>query len=735
VYKLRLSIISLLFFTASPVWADSISLSTPCDECSQWQSLWTDIFSTTAIPSPNERWQQTDVTEWKKSPTGSRQALWLQIDLVRETNDSHILVANPRRSFSAWLGNMLIFQSNPDQNTSTIANTGPQWYMFRLPTQTPNQTLTIRMLSNDEYYGLAGGIRIGDPMSHVRWIIRDQLPQLGFGIIYLFLGLIITLFSWNDRLRPTFTPYALFFLILGVYTLSRSNLLNFIHYDPRLWNSVTLISLFIFHPVCIFLAESIYGPRTRFLTRPLMYGSITCATAIFSIAAFTNTTLWDCYPWSAAIALTNISAISLLTFVEISNGNKRVKYLSLGLIAVLITGAIDVLSRLGYINTFPTFQFGTFIFSISVAIYMGYKLKIALNLINNFKILLPQEMFQRFLNEPDLFKSGPEQHELTVMFLDLVGYSLSMESQSPLSSFKATRFQFNAIVKVIHQHGGIVEKTMGDGLLVYFGYQKEDYNHAYQAVQAAISIQKSIAQNMLDDKCNHSIQPARIGINTDTVTIGNIGGDERFEISAMGPGVVIAQRYEQASESFRILIGENTLAASQETLQKLDIRKRQVKIKHWNHLQTALEINPFHDCPDILQQCISHQQKLLKLERKTERITLLPADLVKCTSVYGKGKVINVSSGGIGIALDCYIARGVEITVLLEASDAGLHELLADKHLTEITLSVQWAHTFQDQYIHGCKIIGLNDKLLEVLQTSIVKAIGERKASDQKKAS
>lgn len=293
-------------------------------------------------------------------------------------------------------------------------------------------------------------------------------------------------------------------------------------------------------------ADRIFSRRPYKIISILKWaGAIFAAYVTIMLIAFDKSLLGYYLPFSV-LSAANIITVLGLTTIEVARGNRRIWLFSLGLLSFVITATLDLVGRLGLITTPEIFQYGVFVFAVTVAIYMTIKLKLAVALIHNFRVLIPPSLFNSILRDPDLLAAPPQQRRISVIFIDLVGYSRLLESRDTGKSFAATKAQLETFVAIIHKFGGVVEKTLGDGLLAYFGFElgsaasRKDYEQS--ALQAAIDVQRQVAQATIDAHPVHLVHPVRIGINTDVVTIGNIGGPERFELSALGPGVVIAQR-------------------------------------------------------------------------------------------------------------------------------------------------------------------------------------------------
>jgi class 3 adenylate cyclase len=89
----------------------------------------------------------------------------------------------------------------------------------------------------------------------------------------------------------------------------------------------------------------------------------------------------------------------------------------------------------------------------------------------------------------------------------------------PRMAFDNLKSILNQITTVIHNYGGVVDKTLGDGLLCYFGYRIEsdetDTDHPERAVRCAVEIQKLFLENAVAAARSAApIYPLRIGVNT-----------------------------------------------------------------------------------------------------------------------------------------------------------------------------------------------------------------------------
>ena len=112
----------------------------------------------------------------------------------------------------------------------------------------------------------------------------------------------------------------------------------------------------------------------------------------------------------------------------------------------------------------------------------------------------PKEL-NSMIQHPERISFEAKERVLTVMFVDVVGFSILAENQVVRIAFDSLKKTLNDITESIHEYGGVVNKNLGDGLLCFFGYNlekdKTTLDHAEKAIECAIKIQKRNIQNIL----------------------------------------------------------------------------------------------------------------------------------------------------------------------------------------------------------------------------------------------
>ena len=104
---------------------------------------------------------------------------------------------------------------------------------------------------------------------------------------------------------------------------------------------------------------------------------------------------------------------------------------------------------------------------------------------------------------------------------------------------------------IIHDEGGTVDKYEGDAIIAFWNAPLEVPEHAVRAVQAALRCQARLAEMRPSFKERAGKDMLmRIGINTGSAVVGNLGSRTRFDYTMLGDAVNLAARLEGANKQF-----------------------------------------------------------------------------------------------------------------------------------------------------------------------------------------
>ena len=176
-----------------------------------------------------------------------------------------------------------------------------------------------------------------------------------------------------------------------------------------------------------------------------------------------------------------------------------------------------------------------------------------------FEAYFPPLVVKKIMANPAFLTLGGQKKELTILFSDIKDFTTHSAALTPAQIQQFLNEYFEAMVEIVFQHEGTVDKYIGDGLMVFFGDPEPQPDHALRCVRAAIEMQQRTAE--LREKWLQSggfPLRIRIGINTGEVVVGNMGSARRLAYTVLGSAVNLAQRLESNAPVGGILISERT---------------------------------------------------------------------------------------------------------------------------------------------------------------------------------
>ncbi len=146
-------------------------------------------------------------------------------------------------------------------------------------------------------------------------------------------------------------------------------------------------------------------------------------------------------------------------------------------------------------------------------------------------------------------KLGGERKEAAVLFTDLRGFTAFSDSLAPERVVEMLNEYMTRMVTVIRNHGGVVDKFVGDAIMAVWGVPESKPEDALRALSACLEMRKELAiLNQL--RISRKEVPLKIGmgLNFGDVTAGNIGSSERMEYTVIGDAVNVASRIESKTK-------------------------------------------------------------------------------------------------------------------------------------------------------------------------------------------
>jgi adenylate cyclase len=164
------------------------------------------------------------------------------------------------------------------------------------------------------------------------------------------------------------------------------------------------------------------------------------------------------------------------------------------------------------------------------------------------------------LETPQGLRLGGENHQVTVLFSDLRGFSAISERVSPEMGVKVINYYLQVMTDVVDQYQGVINDFMGDGMLIIFGAPIEREEDSQRAIACGIAMQLAMTDvNQYNNTLNLPPLEMGIGIHGGEVLAGNIGSQKRAKYTVMGSPVNLASRIESYTVGGQVLISQDLL--------------------------------------------------------------------------------------------------------------------------------------------------------------------------------
>lgn len=165
------------------------------------------------------------------------------------------------------------------------------------------------------------------------------------------------------------------------------------------------------------------------------------------------------------------------------------------------------------------------------------------------------------LRRPTDQRLHSQRRFVSVLFSDIRNFSAISEQLTPEETATFLQDYFTEVTEAVFQHGGMVDKYMGDATMALFNAPLDQPNHARQAVEAALDIQARVATLNQQFHVRHGgTLTCGIGIHTGEAIVGTMGSKQRFEYTAIGETINLGARLESLTKEFpsQIIVSETT---------------------------------------------------------------------------------------------------------------------------------------------------------------------------------
>ncbi|ARM89035.1 adenylate cyclase family 3 protein [Rhizobium sp. CIAT894] len=290
----------------------------------------------------------------------------------------------------------------------------------------------------------------------------------------------------------------------------------------------------------------------------------TVAACILISVLLAATTVWRSTGWLTIVT----SAAALLAFAAVSFAGIRLAHV--------------FVSPLGPTIAYIAVAFG------QAAFDYAEERRNKRQIIRAFAQYISPDLVRRLSNDPSQLKLGGERRTLSVLFSDVRGFTTIAETlrDDPEQLTGLINRLLTPLSDVVMDHGGTIDKYMGDCIMAFWNAPLDDPDHALHAVRAALAMQAAISRlngQLEREAATRGEKPhvlkMGVGINTGECIVGNMGSTRRFDYSCLGDSVNLASRLEGASKNYGValLLGEETARLVTETYTVVELDRIIVK--------------------------------------------------------------------------------------------------------------------------------------------------------------
>ncbi len=178
---------------------------------------------------------------------------------------------------------------------------------------------------------------------------------------------------------------------------------------------------------------------------------------------------------------------------------------------------------------------------------------------HTFARYVSDQVAERILKEEDELDLAGELRRVTVLFLDIRGFTALAEFLHPRGVVALLNDYFEIIIEIVFRLEGTVNKFIGDSIMAIYGAPAPLEMPELRAVMTAVEIQRAVGEyNWKRMQAGKPVVHFGIGVHSGEAIAGNIGSARRMEYTVIGRDVNLAQRIEASTKEGQVLISDQT---------------------------------------------------------------------------------------------------------------------------------------------------------------------------------
>ena len=165
---------------------------------------------------------------------------------------------------------------------------------------------------------------------------------------------------------------------------------------------------------------------------------------------------------------------------------------------------------------------------------------------------LPRDVANAIMRDPQKLSLSGEKREIYALFTDLEGFTkLSHAIEPEMVAFLLNRY-LDTLSNIILQHGGTIDKFVGDAVVAFWGAPLARPDDAERAAKCAVALYE--AGQAFRQSAPPGVPPlgcTRVGLHKGEAIVGNFGGEGRIQYTALGDSMNLAARLEGANKQLK----------------------------------------------------------------------------------------------------------------------------------------------------------------------------------------
>jgi class 3 adenylate cyclase len=329
------------------------------------------------------------------------------------------------------------------------------------------------------------------------------------------------------------------------------------------------------------------------------------------------------------------------------------------------------------------------------------------------KLQIPPDLMQKLEKEKISINLQREQKRVTVLFIDMKGFSLLFKKLDTEIIFALLDLYFRVLHSIVKKNNGIVNKFFGDGLMAVWGIPGAHANDAYNAARAAIEMRMGIF-HLIPELFKIDTIPLEIGISIGTgiVTSGFVGPSIARDYTLVGECILRAVQLKSIASDNRIYIDSETAQ----------------EIKPYSYLIPMLDVSQHYM---LKNQAIYELEGIYELSQEFESVRRYPrvivakaAGIIQSTTKKRKvGLIKSIGEGGFGIEMHKYKDFDLKIgdRTIIDSRHLGLLEMDKVKGIVIRKNELQGDGIFHlKKWDIGIKLLQLPEKAKKILMKAMV---------------